>query len=321
MMGIVVSVLTFSAVFFGIFAINLVLTDLFKRERQEKLKEVADELRLQVRQRARSSLDEQQEFIETISESRQYFSLVGMIRNFAEMTKQAGPNINPKKIWLQGIFVSGLLCIPVYVFTHNYIIMAVILAIGAAFPLFYVSFKRQQRQNRLGQQLPDVLDLMSRVLRAGQTAPQALNAVADEFRDPVGTEFGLCYEQQNLGLSLDIALKQMAQRTGLMELKIMVLAMLVQRQTGGNLAELLNKLSKVMRQRVEMKGMIRAMTAEGRMQAILLLAIPFATWFVLYYLNPTYALKLFEHPVLIFATAGLMTFGALWIRKIVNFDY
>jgi tight adherence protein B len=80
--------------------------------------------------------------------------------------------------------------------------------VPAAFPLFYVSFKRQQRLNKLGQQLPDVLDLMSRVLRAGQTAPQALNAVADEFRDPVGTEFGLCYEQQNLGLSLDVALKQ-----------------------------------------------------------------------------------------------------------------
>jgi tight adherence protein B len=162
---------------------------------------------------------------------------------------------------------------------------------------------------------------MSRVLRAGQTAPQALNAVADEFRDPVGTEFGLCYEQQNLGLSLDIALKQMAERTGLMELKIMVMAMLVQRQTGGNLAELLDKLSRVMRQRVEMKGMINAMTAEGRMQAVLLLIIPFVTWFVLYLLNPTYALKLFDHVTLIVATATLMIIGALWIRKIVNFDY
>jgi tight adherence protein B len=187
--------------------------------------------------------------------------------------------------------------------------------------VLFVVFKRTQRQNKLGQQLPDVLELMSRVLRAGQTAPQALNAVADEFRDPVGTEFGLCYEQQNLGLSLDLALRQMAQRTGLMELKIMVLAMLVQRQTGGNLAELLNKLAKVMRQRMEMKGMIRAMTAEGRMQAILLLAMPFVTWGVLYMLNPNYALKLFDHPVLIGATASLMVIGALWIRKIVNFSY
>ncbi len=321
MIGIVISVLTFSAVFFGIFAINLVLTDLFKSDRQLKLKEVAEELRVQVRQRARNTLDDQQEFIDSIPDTPQYFSLVSWLRKFGEMTKQAGPNINPSKIWVQGIIVSALLCIPVYLFTRNYILIAAIMGAGAAFPLVYVSFKRQQRQNKLGQQLPDVLDLMSRVLRAGQTAPQALNAVADEFRDPVGTEFGLCYEQQNLGLSLDIALKQMAARTGLMELKIMVLAMLVQRQTGGNLAELLNKLSKVMRQRVEMKGMIRAMTAEGRMQAILLLAMPFATWFVLYFLNPDYALKLFDHPGLIFATAGLMVFGALWIRKIVNFDY
>lgn len=321
MMGILISVLTFSAVFLGIFTINLVLTDLFKIEQQQKLKEVAEELRVQVRQRARSTIDEQQEFLETIPDSPQYFSLIGLFQKFGEMTKQAGPNIDTKKLFLQGILISALLCVPVFIFTRSYVLIGAIVAIGAVFPVLYVSFKRQQRQNKLGQQLPDVLDLMSRVLRAGQTAPQALNAVADEFRDPVGTEFGLCYEQQNLGLSMDVALKQMAARTGLMELKIMVLAMLVQRQTGGNLAELLNKLSKVMRQRVEMKGMIRAMTAEGRMQAILLLGMPFVTWFVLYMLNPNYALKLFDHPVLIFSTASLMAIGALWIRKIVNFEY
>lgn len=320
-MGIIIGVLTFSAVFFGIFAVNLVLTDMFKSQREEELREVAATLQQQVRQRARSTLEEQQELFESMNEVPPYFSVVGLLRKFAEATKQAGPNINTTRIWLSSMIICGLICVPVYLFLYSWILVVAILAFGALFPILFVAYKRKQRLTRLGHQLPDVLDLMSRVMRAGQTAPQALSAVADEFRDPVGTEFGLCYEQQNLGLSLDVALKHMAQRTGLMELKIMVVAMLVQRQTGGNLAELLNKLSKVMRQRDEMKGMIRALTAEGRMQAILLLAMPFVTWTVLYFLNPTYAFKLFEHPMLIGVTVGLMVIGAVWIRKIVNFDY
>ncbi len=321
MIPILLSILTFFAVFLGIFAINLVLVDVFKTEQRQRLKEVEDELRLNVRQRAKNSLDDEQEFVDSVNESPKYLSFSDMWRKFREMTKQAGPTVNLQKVWLTSLVVAGLVCVPVYLFTRNIPVIAVILAIGAAFPLVYVSIKRKIRQNKFAYQLPDVLELMSRVLRAGQTAPQALNAVADEFRDPVGTEFGLCYEQQNLGLPLEHALKQMAERTGLMEVKIMVLAILVQRQTGGNLAELLDKLSRVMRQRVELKGMIVAMTAEGRMQAVLLLVIPFVTWFIMYMVNRTYALKLLDHTSLIIATVCLMTVGALWIRKIVNFEY
>ena len=199
MIGIVVSALTFFAVFLGIFAINLVLVDVFKAEQQKKLKEIEAELRLKVRQRAQNTLDDQQEFIDTISAEPRYFSIMDMWRRFKEMTKQAGPNVNLANVWLTSLVVTALLCIPIFVFVQSWIIVAVLLGIGAAFPFMYVSIKRSIRQNKLAQQLPDVLDLMSRVLRAGQTAPQALNAVADEFRDPVGTEFGLCYEQQNLG--------------------------------------------------------------------------------------------------------------------------
>jgi tight adherence protein B len=321
MIGIALSVFTFLAVFLGIFAINLVLVDVFKSDQRQRLKEIESQLRLKVRERAQSALEEQQEFIDTVAAPPRYFSLVDLWRRFGEMTRQAGPNVDLQRVIVSSLIITALLCVPVYLFLRSYVLVAGILAVGLAFPFLYVSFKRRQRQNKLAQQLPDVLDLMSRVLRAGQTVPQSLNAVADEFRDPVGTEFGFCYEQQNLGLSLDLALKQMAERTGLMELKIMVLAMLVQRQTGGNLAELLDKLSRVMRQRVEMKGMIRAMTAEGRMQAALLLVMPFVTWFILYMLNKNYALKLFDHVTLIAATATLMVTGALWIRRIVNFDY
>ena len=110
-------------------------------------------------------------------------------------------------------------------------------------PLFYVQFKRKARLEKLRSQLPDAFDLMGRVIRAGQTMSQALLAVADEFAQPIAGEFAYCYEQQNLGLPPETAFRDLSRRTGLIEIKIFVLALLVQQQTGGNLAELLDKLS------------------------------------------------------------------------------
>ena len=162
---------------------------------------------------------------------------------------------------------------------------------------------------------------MSRVLRAGQTTTQGMNAVAEEFKPPIGEEFGYCYEQQNLGLSTDVALQQLAKRTGLMEMKIFVMAVLIQRQAGGNLAELLDKLATVIRKRFELKGMIKSLTAEGRLQATLLIILPFAVWVLLYFVNNNYAMKLFRHPQLIISSITGMVIGALWIKKIINFDF
>ena len=115
---------------------------------------------------------------------------------------------------------------------------------------------------------------MARVIRAGQTMSQALLAVADEFPPPIAGEFSYCYEQQNLGLSPETAFRDLARRTGLLEIKIFVLALLVQQQTGGNLAELLDKLSAIIRERYRIRGQIKTLTAEGRMQAMVLLALP-----------------------------------------------
>ena len=162
---------------------------------------------------------------------------------------------------------------------------------------------------------------MSRVVRAGQTMSQALQAVADEFAQPVAAEFAYCYEQQNLGLSAEAALRDLARRTGLLEVKIFVLAILVQQQTGGNLAEMLDKLAVVIRERARIRGKIKTLTAEGRLQAIVLLALPVFLLVVLMILNPTYTGVLLEHTNLLIAVLVSEVLGALWIRKIVNFDF
>jgi tight adherence protein B len=170
-------------------------------------------------------------------------------------------------------------------------------------------------------QLPDAFDLMARVIRAGQTMSQALQAVADEFDPPIAAEFAYCYEQQNLGLSPEVALRDLARRTGLLEIRIFVLALLVQQQTGGNLAELLDRLAAVIRERARIRGKIRALTAEGRFQALVLLAMPPGLFLIILLLNRSYGQVLLEHANLLIGMLIAEGLGALWIRRIVNFDF
>jgi tight adherence protein B len=198
--------------------------------------------------------------------------------------------------------------------------VAVTLAFASG-PFLYVWFKRRGRLNKLMAQLPDAFDLMGRVIRAGQTMSQALQAVADEFDAPISAEFAYCYEQQNLGLSPELAMRDLARRTGLLEIKIFVLALLIQQQAGGNLAELLDNLSAIIRERFRILGKIRALTAEGRMQAVVLLALPPALFLLILLLNRDYGQVLLDYPWILVATFGCEAIGALWIRKIVNFDF
>jgi tight adherence protein B len=162
---------------------------------------------------------------------------------------------------------------------------------------------------------------MSRIVRAGQTISQALRAVSDEFQPPIATEFASCYEQQNLGLSTDAALRDLARRTGLLEIKIFVLALLVQQQTGGNLAELLDKLSTIIRERFQIRGQIRTLTAEGRTQATVLLVLPPVMFGLILFFNRDYANMLLARPKLIIGCLVSEAIGALWIRRIINFDF
>lgn len=193
--------------------------------------------------------------------------------------------------------------------------------VGGSGPLLYVQAKQRARLKKLLAQLPDAFDLMARVIRAGQTMSQAMQAVADEFEPPIRAEFAYCYEQQNMGLSPDLALRDLARRIGLIEVKIFVLAVMVQQQTGGNLAEMLEKLATIVRDRFRMQGKIKALTAEGRLQAAILLGLVPFMFFLLLALNRDYAQVLLERPTLLVATAIAEVVGALWIRRIINFDF
>jgi tight adherence protein B len=193
--------------------------------------------------------------------------------------------------------------------------------IGAALPVGYVYLKRHERLEKLRGQLPDAFDLMSRVLRAGQTVSQAMQCVADEFTRPISLEFLYCSEQMNLGLSPDAALRELGRRTGMLEIKIFVLAVTVHRQTGGNLAELLDKLAHVVRERARIQGMIRSLTAQGRFQAGILLSLPPAMFLLLMVVDPKYEMILLQYPAMIALALGLMLAGAWWVKRIVSFEF
>ncbi|HTU21565.1 MAG TPA: type II secretion system F family protein [Gemmataceae bacterium] len=188
-------------------------------------------------------------------------------------------------------------------------------------PLLYIRHQQKARHDRFLKQLPDAFDLMARVLRSGNSVPQAFQSVADSFEPPISNEFAHCQEQQNLGLLPEVTYRELARRTGVLEIKIFVMAMLIQRQTGGNLSEVLERLAALVRERVRLRNHVRTLTAEGRMQALVLLVLPPIMFLVMRFVNRSYADVLLEHTGLLAAMAASMAVGALWIRKIIQFDF
>jgi tight adherence protein B len=193
-------------------------------------------------------------------------------------------------------------------------------AAGAALPLAYVHMKRRARQEKFLKQLPAAFDLMARVLRGGHSVPQALQAIVESLEQPVAGEFSRCQKQQNLGLRPELTFQELAQRIGVMEMRIFVMAMLVQRQVGGNLSDVLERLSMLIRSRLRLREQVRTLTAEGRLQGWTLLVLPFVMFVALFVINRSYAMALFEHGSLLLGMGIMMVIGVFWIRKIVNFE-
>jgi tight adherence protein B len=191
----------------------------------------------------------------------------------------------------------------------------------ALVPLMWVLFRRRQRLKLFAAQLPDALEMLSRALRAGQSLPFGFNMVASEMGPPIGTEFGRVFEEQNLGIPLNESLDSMTGRIPNLDLKFFVTAVILQRQTGGDLAEILDKIGCLIRERFRIWGQIQALTGEGRLSGIVLMALPLLLFVVVYQLNPGYITVLFTDPMgkkMLAGAAFLQVLGALMIRKIVN---
>jgi len=316
-----VLLMTFLAGALVIWAVYSLLTDMYLRDRTRVSKRIDEEFRKRQREKARQS-KLFKDFSELAAEAAaQDEDQPSLARRFEAMVEQSGLNLTPQRLLVLMAGTGLLVGLLGGLIRQSFLVGALCALVGYVLPFLYVRFRQTIRTQRLLSQLPDAFDLMARVIRAGQTMSQAMLAVADEFDPPIAGEFSYCYEQQNLGLPPDIALRDLARRTGLLEIRIFVLALLVQQQTGGNLAEMLEKLAAVVRERFRLLAKIRALTAEGRFQAAVLLAIPPGMFLMILVLNRSYAQILLDSPWMLVGVVVAEFIGALWIRKIVNFDF
>jgi tight adherence protein B len=309
-----VSVLAFFGAFLAVVAVNAALVDRIAAERRRLNRELEEELR-----QRRKALLKEQDLSHIAGQVDQ--TTFGIGERLAIVIDQSGLDVTAER--LATLSATSALAGGVLVgwLAGNVWLAALVAAAAAVWPWLYLFHTRRKRLAKLLSQVPGTFELMSRVLRAGQTITQAMQIVANECAAPISLEFYHCYEQMNLGLSPAAALRDLARRTGLLELKIFAVAVLVQRQTGGNLSELFDKMGAVVRERFRIQGMINSLTAQGRMQAVILLSLPVAMFALLAVLQPSYELMLLDHPGLIAIAIGLMAAGALWIRRVIHFDF
>jgi tight adherence protein B len=231
--------------------------------------------------------------------------------------------------WTAGsVILMCLVCffIPSYLIhlrTGNAVISLLLGLLLGASPLIYVLHKRTQRFNKFEQGLPQTLDLMVSALRAGHSLISALGLAATEAPDPIGGELRICFDEQNYGLELKSALSNLATRIPLQDLKIVITAILIQKESGGNLAEVFDKAAYVIRERFRLKQQVRTHTAQGRLTGWILSILPVALGVGLYLLNPEHMSLLWTRPIgvkLLWASAIMTIVGSLIIRKIVNMD-
>jgi len=196
-------------------------------------------------------------------------------------------------------------------------------AVGAVAPLGWLLHKRTKRLKRFEEQFPEALDLVARAIRAGHAFQTALGMVADEMPEPVGPEFKKTFDQQNFGLPLREALDEMAARIGSLDVRFFVTAVLIQRDTGGNLSEILENLAHVVRERFKIRRQVRVHTAHGRFTGWVLLALPAALALALSVINPEHMNVLFREPMgqtMLITAICMQTVGFIWIRQVIKIE-
>jgi tight adherence protein B len=188
-------------------------------------------------------------------------------------------------------------------------------------PFIWLWWKRAQRLKKFGAQLPEAMELVARALRAGHSLAAGLHVVADEMPEPIAKEFGRAYEEQNLGVSLDEALMHMCERIPNLDLRFFVTSVNIQRQTGGDLAEILDRIGHVIRERFKILGQVKALTAEGRLSGVVLIAMPIGLFLMMLHMKPDYISLLWTDEMGIKMSLGaiiLMLIGSYAIKKIVD---
>jgi tight adherence protein B len=196
-----------------------------------------------------------------------------------------------------------------------------ILGLLLAFPYFLLMRARDARLRKLEQQLAEAVDFLARALRAGHSFTNVLSMAGTELPEPIGAEFRIVHGEISLGIPMPDALQNLATRVPLTDLRYLIIAVLIQRESGGNLAELLGNIARIVRERLKLLGQVRVLSAEGRLSAWILGLLPFVMMFVMSLANPEYISALWTDPAgikLLWYGSGMLVLGALWLRKLVR---
>jgi tight adherence protein B len=188
-------------------------------------------------------------------------------------------------------------------------------------PIAWLMWRRKRRFAKFASQMPGAMELIARALRSGHSLASGMHVVCTEMNDPIRKEFNIAYEEQNLGITIDQSLKNMYRRMPNLDFKFFATAVVIQRQCGGDLAEILDKISHIVRERFRILGQVQALTGEGRISGIVLMLLPVALFFAVLYLNPEYVMTLFTDELgrkMIGAAIFLQVLGAVAIKKIIQ---
>jgi len=248
-------------------------------------------------------------------------NILSRFANFPILFEQADTTLTvPKFAAFSGGMAAGGGLLPALAGLHPGLWPVMAIALGSL-PLLWLLFRRKRRFKSFAKQLPDALELIARALRAGHSLAAGFSLVSEEMAAPIAKEFGRVFEEQNLGISMEDALDNLTDRIPNLDLRFFSTAVILQRQTGGDLSEILDKIGYIVRERFKIWGQVQALTGEGRLSGIVLLALPPALFLAVYRLNPEYVMPLFTDPMGRKMLAGgliMQLLGALVIRKIVN---
>lgn len=191
----------------------------------------------------------------------------------------------------------------------------------AVLPWWRVAHRRQRRIEQIERQFPQALDLMSRAMRAGHAFAAGVRMVAEELPEPLGRDFRILFDEINYGVPTHEALARLAERVPLPDVSYFVVAVMIQRDSGGNLAELLDKIASIVRERLKLHGEVRTLSAEGRLSAYILTALPFAVALIVHFTNPRFMAVLWTDPSgmrMVGTALVMMVLGVWWMRQIIR---
>jgi len=249
---------------------------------------------------------------------------LGGSSSLSRLVEQSGVATTPSTIVLASVGLAVLLGVATLFFVRQPFAWLAGGLAGMMLPYGFLKHRRNARMKRFEEQFPEALDLLSRALKAGHAFTTGLGMIAEEMPAPLGPEFQLLHDQQNFGMPLPDALKEFARRIPLLDARFFVTAVLIQREAGGNLAEILDNIATVIRDRFRVKRQIRVISAHGRLTGGVLVAVPPTLGAVLFFINPNHWATLLGSPLglqLIGAAVVLQVTGTLIIRKLIRIEY